>query len=450
MSKRKLTALGCHIYAGGFTLGVREHFNVLAHFEEWTFGVQTATDNLKIPVYVGTPEEWPVNKFRGDVDFVFGNPPCAPWSQLKGKSGGSWQGDPRVQHWVNVLDLVDRLEPTVWACESVRGIYNRGRPMLEPFIAKAQARGYAPTHLLCNGLECGLPQSRPRYVLTLSKVELEWEPTGLKKEATIESAWKHLPKRRTEIVTKSYFNKFIRKAKPGEDLRTTFNREVPMEDWQENVHGGVVGRPAFSIKRLRKEGLSHVITGGRSFIHPTEHRFITVEEQQLLCGYPPWFVFKGSIASQYAQIGKAVMPPMAEHLAEVVAAGLRRNKKARHLAPVEVSVFRDRVDQRDVDPLPAGLTYSLPAPVKTEKTAKSLSTSAKTSKAAKWGKPIPLNYGSRAIGKGSGYRIREMLVKGWDPPRILAVIHKEFPASTAGPSDVSWNKRKLRLQGGTP
>jgi hypothetical protein len=44
-----------------------------------------------------------------------------------------------------------------------------------------------------------------------------------------------------------------------------------------------------------------------------------------------------------------------------------------------------------------------------------------------------------------------MLVEGkLDTAGILAVVHKEFPDSKAGPSDVSWNKAKLRAQGGVP
>src|SRR6185369_10322557 len=86
MSKKKPTALGAHIYAGGFSLGVRRHFDVLCHFEEWKFGVATVEQNLKIPVHVGEPSTWPINEYTGYVDFVYCNPPCAPWSRAGGKA----------------------------------------------------------------------------------------------------------------------------------------------------------------------------------------------------------------------------------------------------------------------------------------------------------------------------------------------------------------------------
>ncbi len=51
-------ALGCHIYAGGFTLGIE--------------------------CRVGQ-SNWNVSDFRGKVDLVYTNPPCAGWSQAGGK-----------------------------------------------------------------------------------------------------------------------------------------------------------------------------------------------------------------------------------------------------------------------------------------------------------------------------------------------------------------------------
>lgn len=434
---RKFKALGCHIYAGGFTLGVMKHLDVVAHLEEWNFGVETVRTNLKIPVHVGKPEEWPVAEFKGKVDFVYGNPPCAPWSQGAGREGGLWQRDPRVQHWINVLELLDRLEPKVWACESVRGIYVRGRTVTEPYIIRAAKKGYRATHVLVNALEHGVPQSRPRYFLVLSKVDLPWYPTGLKKDASMADAWKRLPKRRTEITTKAYFERFIKKADPGEDLRTTFNRE--MVGKMKMVDGHVQGRPAFSVKRLREEGLAHVITGGRSFVHPVEHRFLTVEEQQLLCGYPPGYVFKGAVSGQYAQIGKAVMPPVAAYLASVVAAGLKKNRRPPILAPEEVTIRRDVVLRRDADRVVGA--FAMPPRVVEPKTPPPyVSAKGHIKRAALAAAPR----------LGSGYRIRQMLVEGKSTEAILKIIHKEFKMSKATGSDVSWNRAKLARQGGAP
>jgi hypothetical protein len=48
---------------------------------------------------------------------------------------------------------------------------------------------------------------------------------------------------------------------------------------------------------------------------------------------------------------------------------------------------------------------------------------------------------------GSGARIRELILKGFDNDKILATVHKEFPDSKAKASDIAWNKGKLRKDG---
>lgn len=437
---RRPTALGAHIYAGGFTLGVAPHFQVLGHLEEWRFGTETA--KLNLGVRVDFPRAaWPLAEYRGRVDFVYCNPPCAPFSQLKGKSGGNWQVDPRLQYWVDCLGLLESLAPKVWACESVRGIYARGRSFTEPYVVKAAKLGYKATHVLVNGREHGVPQFRPRYFLVLSKVGLDWRPTGLRREATIADAWKRGFRTKTLAEAKPKLLRIIRKAEAGEDLRRTFNRTVPPDRQKANALGGVAGRPPFALKRLREEGLAHVITGGCSFVHPTEHRFLTVEEQAALCGYPRNFRFVGTPAQCYPQIGKAVMPPVAEYLARTVAAGLRRGRRPKTVAPEEVTVLRDKVERRDVDPYsgPADLWKPPPPP----------DPKAKGVRLPRHG--IKVGAIARQPRRGSGYRIRCMLKEGrMTTEQILAVIHREFPESTAKASDVYWNKRKLAAQGGVP
>jgi len=52
---KKPTALGCQIYAGGFTLGVRRYFRVLAHLELNNYGVSTVARNLpRLPIHACT------------------------------------------------------------------------------------------------------------------------------------------------------------------------------------------------------------------------------------------------------------------------------------------------------------------------------------------------------------------------------------------------------------
>lgn len=441
---KKPTAVGAHIYAGGFAIGVMEHFDVLAHLEEWNFGVQTVRDNLAITVHVGTPDQWPCDSFNR-VDFVYANPPCAAWSALSGGNTMSWVDDPRPQHWVNCLGLLDRLEPTVFACESVRGIYKNGRSFLHPFILAARKKGYRATHVLCNGRDHGVPQNRPRYFLVLSRVDVAWQPTGLKKDVTIADVWRKGFKTNTVSDKKAYADRYISRCVPGHDLRRTFNalhknpqkRTQVVAVQQGRTMEVVRGRPPFAVKRLRgMDALAHVVTGSRHLIHPVEHRYLSVEEQAALCCYPRGYEFKGTINQKYAQIAKAVMPPVAEYLARMVAAAIRAGKKNKVLDEEEITVLRTCVEHRPADPYRGELLEWKPpaAPAKKVRAVRA----------------TPAAGAAGTAVRGSGYRMREMIVKKMSNADILKVIRREFPDSKAKDSDVYWNKRKLAQQGGVP
>lgn len=71
------TALGVHIFAGGFTCGVRAAgFRILGHLEDTPYGVESARRNFPgLDVRVGEGD-WREAEFAGRVDFLYSNPPC--------------------------------------------------------------------------------------------------------------------------------------------------------------------------------------------------------------------------------------------------------------------------------------------------------------------------------------------------------------------------------------
>lgn len=81
------------------------------------------------------------------------------------------------------------------------------------------------------------------------------------------------------------------------------------------------------FRRLDPNGLSPTVDttfgAARNFLHPFEHRALTVREAARIQGFPDTFRFFGNRAQQYTFVGNAVPPPMAFELAKDVLAFLR-------------------------------------------------------------------------------------------------------------------------------
>ncbi len=166
-----LTALGCHIYAGGFTCGLVRHFDVIGVFEDGGYGASTHRLNFpSIPVHIGKP--WPVEQYKNKVSFVATNPPCAIFSAAgirTTRGADAWRTDPRKGCWYDCFQLVDDLTPRAWCLESVTQAYTTGRELVDEFTKLALIRGYSVSHVLINAVYYGVPQKRKRFFLVLHR-----------------------------------------------------------------------------------------------------------------------------------------------------------------------------------------------------------------------------------------------------------------------------------------
>lgn len=335
--KPALTALGCHIYAGGFTLGVRERFNVLAHLEEGPFGTETVRFNMPtLPIRIGT-ETWKPQDFRGKVDLLYGNPPCASWSiagvKVKDKEERNdkrWSHDERTDCTVRLFGLISPIAPKVFIWESVMAAMKNGREFIDERVKQVNALGYHAHLVTFNGLDLGLPQTRKRFFFVATKVELQMPAPGWPaRHRTVREALASVPGNASKEGAKISDNylRVLKSMKPGEkSLHKAFMNSLGGKEPERNKHGGVKGRPGFLNQRLVWDEPAPTITGGPQFFHPAEPRPLTIVEQQVMCGYPPTYQFVGSTGDKYAQIAKAVLPPAARWISGIVADGIESNQ----------------------------------------------------------------------------------------------------------------------------
>ena len=330
----RLTALGAHIYAGGFSIGVREAgFQLLGHLEEWPFGVATSKANLGVRVWQGV-DSWEdaVEKHAGKIDFFYANPPCAAWS-LCGCKGGvleteRWKTHPLTACTLRVFGLIPQLDPRVFAWESVTGAMAGGRAFVDERTQEMNDLGFRVYHVMVDGAKCGVPQHRKRFFFVASKVRIRWAAPEVE-PPSVKAVLASLGGPQTPLRTPSpALLRLLRRMPKGIRMepRKQFMADLDGREPPKDEKGRVIGKPPFSFVRLGYDKLAPTIVGACNYFHPEEARYLTVAEQAALCCWPEGYKFKGPLNDVYAQIGKAVMPPTAEWLARNVHAALEANE----------------------------------------------------------------------------------------------------------------------------
>lgn len=314
------TALGCQVFAGGFTLGVREHFEVVDQLETGPFGSETTRRNLGLRV-PEDEEDWQPGKYEG-VDMVYANPPCAPWS-MYGRTKGVQR--PYVEHpgyayHETVHRLIDRVRPKFWVLESVPQIaapQAGGSKYVDWLSGWAYHRGYATTLLFLDGKHTGLPQRRRRVFLVFHSLAFRPRPPGIPPVTAGEAilpyfndpGWVHeMPDGWLEIA---------RRVGAGRSLRNawlTMGNDAPP----------LTRKLRLGDQVLDPDGPAPTMLGycPPNFIHPFADRFIGLREFATLCGYPDWYSWPKRPIDALCEMTRAVLPPPAAYLAGEVANAL--------------------------------------------------------------------------------------------------------------------------------
>ena len=420
-----MKAVGAYIFAGGFTLGVKQHFDVEMVLEEGPYGVPTMRHNQpEIPVHVGF-ENWPINHLKeaGIIDFIYGNPPCAAWS-VSGKSatrGVDWRLDPRVNCTRKHFSLLEELRPRAWTWESVVLAYEKGKELVDELTVKAHAMGYQSTYLLHNAQYLGCPQQRKRFffVATDCHFDLDGE---FESELNADEVLRGLNDPGEPLAKSiSKHKDILSQVRPGESLINAWMRLTP-KPWKINKRGQVHNRPAFTITRCRAGSPAQVVMN--DMIHPTEDRALSIKELQILSGYPSSYEFIG--AKDAGQVGRGVCPPVGAWLARNVKRCLELNRFIEQ--PVQLIDCREGVVTVENLPLPDST-------VLTEKIITEVSEKPKQRE---------VTFTSTKSKLGSGAYIRLLLEqKCWTDSEILEAVHASFSGRKTALGDISFNRIQL-------
>ena len=375
--------------AGGLSLGLRDAgFSVLVGADVDRWAVETHTANLGGLGYVGDLSDtrelleqldgWGI----GHVELVAGGVPCQPFSRAGQaklreliRSGERHPQDPRAQLWRSFMEVVERLRPEAVLVENVPDLptWDDGA-VLSGFLQSLGDLGYTVDVRILDLFRFGVPQHRSRLLLTGLRDgrAMRW-PQETNEFVTLHDAIGDLPPvpggQRADCLpyrprpgAESSFQRRMRRDLP-EQMRSWIHdhmtRSVRTDDW-EAYTGLEQGQTYADIpthlqryrtdiftdkyKRLSWNELSRTITAhiakdGYWYIHPEQHRTLSIREAARLQTFPDWFRFAGQPSHRLAQIGNAV-PPLA---AEAVGGALISSMRAPAPQPHGRADARDRL-----------------------------------------------------------------------------------------------------------
>ena len=306
----------------------------------------------------------------GEQPFVvIGGPPCQGFST----AGPRDAKDSRNQLIFNYLAIVKELAPKWFIFENVEGLLTSGSGQdLARLVREFVFLGYCVRLQKVNLAAYGVPQTRKRVLIIGNRMGIDFEfprelfsyDSGKAKKAsalpmapTLDEtvAGLGLPSFDRYQVSKyqsetalSSFDELMRKGNIETGVTQHFQakensgkvqlellgpgqtmKDLPPELWHDSFERRANRRVAdgtptekrggapCGIKRLHGNLQSLTITGAasREFIHPREHRPLTIRECARIQTFPDKYQWEGNSASVIQQIGNAVPPTAARVLA---------------------------------------------------------------------------------------------------------------------------------------
>jgi len=266
------------------------------------------------------------------VDLVIGGPPCQGFS-VAGKMDPR---DPRSQHVWKFLELVSTLKPKAFVMENVKNlaVNYRWSEMKNALIDGAEMLGYSTKIFLLNASDYEVPQNRERMFLVGIRggTPLNPIPVTALNRPTVRDALKALPKFGnpgndgfcTAKITTAQ-NPVMRKSTYAgmifNGAGRPMNIDAPAPTLPATMGGNRTPIIDQSIIEGAKSGFvekyhAHLRAGGDVWEDvPSTLRRITVQEAASIQSFPIGMNWAGSISGRFRQIGNAVPPKLAYHVA---------------------------------------------------------------------------------------------------------------------------------------
>lgn len=290
-----LSPLVLDLYAGcgGLALGFEARGFETIGLEKEADCCETYNANLKGVCHqttISTDTSFP------EAEVVIGGPPCQPFS-VGGKQLGlqdSRDGFP------GFLAAVESVKPKICLFENVRGMMYRNKWYLDEVVGALYGLGYLVEHKLLNAVDFGVPQNRERLIVVAHKGGFIWPNPGAERVTAGEA----LGDLATQIPPESRFftesmDAYVAKYEKASRCKNP-----------RDLH---IDRPARTVTCRNLAGATGDMHRVR--LPDGRRRRLLYREAARLQSFPDWFEFIGTENQVFYQIGNAVPPLFAWHIA---------------------------------------------------------------------------------------------------------------------------------------
>lgn len=289
------------------------------------------------------------------IDLIAGGPPCQPFSRAgraKIRSlinhGVRDEVDSRKELWRAFIDVVLALKPRAVLMENVPDMAIGDDLLVIRTIADIlEGAGYAVDYRLLDAWRHGVPQHRKRFILQArNDGALPSWPPPMERRPTVRDAIEDLPKLHGTTGARELPYTGQPSSALGTALRDDHTKTIcdhmtrPVRDDDREAFKLMTASTLYSdlperlrryrsdtfkdkYKRLDWDDLSRTITAhiakdGYWYIHPEEHRTLTVREAARIQTFPDSFRFAGTRSDAFRQIGNAVPPALGRAVAMAI------------------------------------------------------------------------------------------------------------------------------------
>jgi len=289
----------------------------------------------------------------GEPFLICGGPPCQPFSTAGKRLGIN---DPRGSLFMDFIRMIDYIRPRFFIMENVKGIMSsplkyvpvadrdendskqKVGTVLDVILSEFNKLGYKTVYGILDAVNYGVPQFRERFVLIGSRdyediflpfpthFQMHQDPTYRWK--TVGEAIADLENEEGECgVLTPERKKYLRMVPEGGNWKDLPKDIIPKAMGGAYESGG--GKVGF-YRRLTYAQPSPTITTAPAqkatmLCHPTKDRPLSVHEYARIQQFPENWVFVGTTAAKYKQIGNAVPIGLAEAIGKAVLAVANRN-----------------------------------------------------------------------------------------------------------------------------